>query len=45
MLKPDVVFFGDGIPQHRSLKALALVEECDLLLAIGEGFYKFAFEF
>ena len=34
-LKPDVVFFGDGVPQHIARAAWAAVERADALLVIG----------
>ena len=34
-LKPDVVFFGDSVPQHRVTRCRAAVEACDGLLCIG----------
>ena len=35
MLKPDVVFFGDGVPAARTAHALALMDRADALLVIG----------
>lgn len=37
MLKPDVVFFGDGVPAVRTSTALALMEAADALLVIGSS--------
>jgi len=37
MLKPDVVFFGDGVPAARTGAALALMEAADALLVIGSS--------
>ncbi|QYF92953.1 NAD-dependent protein deacetylase [Massilia sp. PAMC28688] len=35
MLKPDVVFFGDGVPPQVSAEALARMEAADALLVVG----------
>ena len=35
LLKPDVVFFGEPIPQEASRRAFQLSQECDLMLVIG----------
>ena len=37
MLKPDVVFFGDGVPAARTATALASMEAADALLVIGSS--------
>lgn len=37
MLKPDVVFFGDGVPAARTAAALAAMEAADALLVIGSS--------
>lgn len=37
MLKPDVVFFGEPLPEGAFSDALAAVERCDLLIAIGSS--------
>nr|WP_143167442.1 NAD-dependent protein deacetylase [Massilia sp. CF038] len=37
MLKPDVVFFGDGVPAARTAQALAAMEAADALLVIGSS--------
>jgi len=37
MLKPDVVFFGDGVPAARTADALASMEAADGLLVIGSS--------
>jgi NAD-dependent SIR2 family protein deacetylase len=37
MLKPDVVFFGDGVPAARTGAALALMDASDALLVIGSS--------
>ena len=35
LLKPDFVFFGEGIPQEAVLKSANIVEKCDLMILIG----------
>ncbi|TWI54966.1 NAD-dependent SIR2 family protein deacetylase [Pseudomonas duriflava] len=35
MLKPDVVFFGDGVPTHQADAATRSVQEAEALLVIG----------
>ncbi len=42
MLKPDVVFFGDGVPPERTATALALMERADALLVIGSSLMVFS---
>ncbi len=37
MLKPDVVFFGEGVPKHRVTTAMDHLEECDALLVVGSS--------
>jgi NAD-dependent SIR2 family protein deacetylase len=37
MLKPDVVFFGEGIPRARVAAALAALEEADAMLVVGSS--------
>ena len=37
MLKPDVVFFGDGVPAQRTSDALALMANADALLVAGSS--------
>ena len=37
MLKPDVVFFGDGVPAERTTRALAHMDSADALLVIGSS--------
>lgn len=37
MLKPDVVFFGETIPQQRSEAAIAALQAADALLVIGSS--------
>ncbi len=41
-LKPDVVFFGDGVPAERTARAVALMEEADALLVIGSSLMVFS---
>jgi NAD-dependent SIR2 family protein deacetylase len=42
MLKPDVVFFGDGVPAERSARALALMQGADALLVVGSSLIVFS---
>lgn len=42
MLKPDVVFFGDGVPPARTRQALAMMDEADALLVIGSSLIVFS---
>ncbi|NML60182.1 NAD-dependent protein deacetylase [Massilia sp. RP-1-19] len=42
MLKPDVVFFGDGVPAERSRRALALMDDADALLVVGSSLMVFS---
>ena len=42
MLKPDVVFFGDGVPAERTERALALMARADALLVIGSSLTVFS---
>jgi NAD-dependent SIR2 family protein deacetylase len=37
MLKPDVVFFGEGIPRNRVDAARAALEEADAMLVVGSS--------
>lgn len=37
MLKPDVVFFGEGVPKHRVTTAMERLDECDALLVVGSS--------
>ncbi|GLC37857.1 hypothetical protein PLESTB_001483600 [Pleodorina starrii] len=37
LLKPDVVFFGDNIPQERKDRAMALAASSDTLLVVGSS--------
>jgi NAD-dependent SIR2 family protein deacetylase len=37
MLKPDVVFFGDGVPAERTAQALEAMARADALLVIGSS--------
>lgn len=34
-LRPDIVFFGEGIPQEAYLAALRAAGQCDLMLVVG----------
>ena len=42
MLKPDVVFFGDGVPAERTARALAHMESADALLVVGSSLTVFS---
>lgn len=35
LLRPDVVWFGENLPQQKLRKALQAVRDCDILLSIG----------
>lgn len=37
VLKPDVVFFGDGIPAQRAQRSLELARSCSALLVVGSS--------
>jgi NAD-dependent SIR2 family protein deacetylase len=37
VLKPDVVFFGEGVPKDRVDKARAALEESDAMLVVGSS--------
>ncbi len=37
ILKPDVVFFGEALPQETLAKAMQEAEECDVMLVIGSS--------
>jgi NAD-dependent SIR2 family protein deacetylase len=37
MLKPDVVFFGEGVPGHRVRRAMGALESCDAMLVVGSS--------
>ncbi|PWF47671.1 NAD-dependent protein deacetylase [Massilia glaciei] len=41
-LKPDVVFFGDGVPADRTARALAQIERADALLVVGSSLAVFS---
>ncbi len=41
-LKPDVVFFGDGVPAQRTADAFASLEQADALLVIGSSLVVFS---
>jgi NAD-dependent SIR2 family protein deacetylase len=47
MLKPDVVFFGEGVPGARVQRAMAAIEHADAMLVVGSSLmvysgYRFA---
>jgi NAD-dependent SIR2 family protein deacetylase len=47
LLKPDVVFFGEGVPGERVGRALAALEDADAMLVVGSSLmvysgYRFA---
>lgn len=47
LLKPDVVFFGEGVPGERVRLAMAAIEQCDAMLVVGSSLmvysgYRFA---
>ncbi len=42
MLKPDVVFFGDGVPAERTREALDYMDRADALLVIGSSLVVFS---
>lgn len=35
MLRPDVVWFGESIPNHAQFRAVTSSEDCQLFIAIG----------
>jgi NAD-dependent deacetylase len=35
LLKPNFIFFGEGIPEPAGLKSFELAEKCDVILVIG----------
>jgi NAD-dependent deacetylase len=37
ILKPDVIFFGEALPQDTLMQATQEAEECDLLIVIGSS--------
>ena len=37
VLKPDVVFFGEGVPKHRVDAAIGALEQSDAVLVIGSS--------
>ncbi|MCC6070867.1 NAD-dependent protein deacetylase [Massilia sp. GCM10020059] len=41
-LKPDVVFFGDGVPADCTRRALARMEDADALLVVGSSLVVFS---
>ena len=42
MLKPDVVFFGDGVPAERTGEALDAMDRADALLVVGSSLMVFS---
>ena len=42
MLKPDVVFFGDGVPAGRTREALDAMDRADALLVVGSSLMVFS---
>jgi NAD-dependent deacetylase sirtuin 4 len=42
VLKPDVVFFGDGVPRARAKAALAAASGADVLLVAGSSLMVFS---
>jgi NAD-dependent SIR2 family protein deacetylase len=42
LLKPDVVFFGDGVAPATTSRALALVDSADALLVVGSSLMVFS---
>jgi NAD-dependent SIR2 family protein deacetylase len=47
LLKPDVVFFGEGVPGERVRRAMAAIDTCDAMLVVGSSLmvysgYRFA---
>ena len=41
-LKPDVVFFGEGVPRPRVERAYAMVDAADALLVVGSSLAVFS---
>ncbi|OPY88231.1 MAG: NAD-dependent protein deacetylase [Smithella sp. PtaU1.Bin162] len=37
ILKPDVIFFGEALPQDTLMKATKSAQECDLLIVVGSS--------
>ena len=37
ILKPDVIFFGEALPQDTLMKATKAAQECDLMIVIGSS--------
>jgi NAD-dependent SIR2 family protein deacetylase len=37
ILKPDVVFFGEGVPAARVQRAMAAIERSDAMLVVGSS--------
>ena len=42
VLKPDVVFYGDGVPKPRVESAYAWVDECDGMMVVGSSLMVFS---
>ncbi|GAX72551.1 hypothetical protein CEUSTIGMA_g7.t1 [Chlamydomonas eustigma] len=42
ILKPDVVFFGDGIPKEKADAALNMATSCDLMITMGTSLMVFS---
>lgn len=47
VLKPDVVFFGEGVPRHRVMRAQRALQRADAMLVVGSSLmvysgYRFA---
>lgn len=42
VMKPDVVFFGEGVPQTRVRTAIDAVERSDALLVVGSSLMVFS---
>ncbi|MGZ8287884.1 MAG: NAD-dependent protein deacetylase [Telluria sp.] len=41
-LKPDVVFFGDGVPAQATARAIAMMDDADALLVVGSSLMVFS---
>ena len=37
LLKPDVVFFGEGVPKERVARTMAAIETADAMLVVGSS--------
>ncbi len=42
VLKPDVVFYGDGVPRSRVDEAYRWVDDCDAMLVVGSSLMVFS---